>query len=230
MSAVEGTIVPFTERRAMRRVGCALEVTVRQRGRFAVAADTANLTAAGCRVDGAGPFERDSEMFVRLPGLESQSARVVWSRGAVTGVAFAHPLHPAVYARFLPADERLSLVADSGAAGASPLRAAKEPTGGGFGSMIRRQVGRRIDQRQEERFDDAVRTGPMRLTVGERDAEVRNVSASGLRVAARLDAAIGEAIDVAFDGFAPIPGRIVWRSDAEAGLSLPEDAIALEDA
>lgn len=229
---MDGTVVPFVERRAMRRVGCALEVTVRQRGRFAVAADTTDLTARGCRVDGAGPFERDSEMFVRLPGLESQSARVVWSRGEVTGVAFAHPLHPAVYARFLPAEARLALVSDSGEAvpAADPLRHDKTPSGGGFAAMIRRQAPRSADQRQEPRFGEALRSGPMRLTVAAREAEVRNVSASGVRVAGALDVAIGEHVEVAFDGYPSVPGRVVWRSAEEAGLSLPEDSIALEDA
>ena len=229
---MEGTVLPLVERRAMRRVGCALEVTVRQRGRFAVAADTTDLTARGCRVDGAGPFERDSEMWVRLPGLESQSARVVWSRGEVTGVAFARPLHPAVYARFLPAEARLALVSDSGEAAFAPdpVRRDKQPAGGAFADMIRRQEPRGADQRQEPRFDDALRSGPMRLTVAASEAEVRNVSASGIRVAASLDAAIGEEVAVAFDGYDPLPGRVIWRNAEEAGLSLPEDAIALEDA
>jgi hypothetical protein len=233
VSAVEGTVLPFVERRALRRVGCAMEVTVRQRGRFAVAADTIDLTTNGCRVDGAGPFERDGEMWVRLPGLESQSARVVWSRGEVTGLAFAHPLHPAVYARFLPAEARLSLVSEAAGGVAperSPVRVDKHPSGGGLAAMIRRQAVRQVEQRQEERFDEALRSGPMRLTVGAREAEVRTVSASGLRVAAALDSAIGEEVAVAFDGFEPMPGRVVWRSAEEAGLSLPENAVQLEDA
>ena len=142
-------IQPMVERRAVRRPGCALDVTVRQRGRFAVAAATADLTARGCRVAGAGPFARHSEMFVRLPGLESQTARVVWSEGAVTGLAFARPLHPAVYARFLPAETRLALVEDDGAEVATaagvlfgandPVRRDKHPLGGGFAGMIRRR-------------------------------------------------------------------------------------------
>ena len=143
-----GAVEPMVERRAVRRPGCAIEVTVRQRGRFAVAAATADLTARGCRVAGAGPFARHSEMWLRLPGLESQNARVVWSQGTMTGLAFAHPLHPAVYARFLPAEARLSLVEDAGAVSSAgvlfgandPVRHAKRPLGGGFAGMIRRRT------------------------------------------------------------------------------------------
>ena len=146
MTGVEA-LQPFVERRAVRRPACAIDVTVRQRGRFAVAAATADLTARGCRVAGAGPFARHSEMFVRLPGLESQTARVVWSEGVVTGLAFAHPLHSAVYARYLPAEARLSLVEDAGVASSAgvlfgandPVQRAKRPIGGGFAGMIRRR-------------------------------------------------------------------------------------------
>ena len=147
MSGVEA-LQPFVERRAVRRPACAIDVTVRQRGRFAVAAATADLTARGCRLAGAGPFARHSEMFIRLPGLDSQTARVVWSDGPVTGLAFAHPLHPAVCARYLPAHERLALVEDAvsspGTAagvlfGASdPVRRIKRPIGGGLAATIRR--------------------------------------------------------------------------------------------
>ena len=108
------------ERRIRRRAACALDVTVRQRGRFAVAGATGDLTTHGCRLSGAGPFLDGGELWVRLPGIESQAARVVWSQGQTTGVAFAQPLHPAVYARFLPAEERMTLVGEPTTVSAMP--------------------------------------------------------------------------------------------------------------
>ena len=244
----------FVERRAMRRAACALEVTARQRGRFAVAATTADLTPYGARLSGAGPFEPDSELWLRLPGLESLTVRVIWSAGPTTGVAFAQPLHTAVYARFLPADSRLTLVAvpsvptmtmpaeiarlprreqivrGFGAAQESPQHYIKKPIGGGIAGMIRRAAPRHAEHRCEERFADALRTGPMRLTVVTYPAQVRNVSASGLKVAADFEADVGTRVAVEFDGFDAMAARIVWRRADEIGLSLPPESLDLDEA
>ena len=243
----------FQERRSMRRAACALDVTVRQRGRFAVAAATADLTPYGARLSGAGPFEPDSEMWLRMPGIESQTVRVVWSDGATTGVAFIQPLHTAVFARFLPADSRMMLVDTTavpqimsaeiarlprreqivrgfGAMQEGPQRHTKKPIGGGLGSVIRRTVTRHAEHRAEERFADALRTGPMRLTVGEAPAQVCNVSASGLKIAAALDADVGTRVVVAFEGFDTMAARVVWRRGEEIGLSLPPESLELGEA
>ena len=243
----------FVERRTMRRAACALDVTVRQRGRFAVAAATADLTPYGARLSGAGPFEPDSEMWLRMPGIESQTVRVVWSDGATTGVAFTQPLHTAVFARFLPADGRLMLVDEAavpqiipaaiallprreqivrgfGAMQEGPQRHTKKPIGGGLAGVIRRTVTRHTEHRSEERFADTLRTGPMRLTVGEAPAQVRNVSASGLKIAAALDADVGTRVAVAFEGFDAMAARVVWRRGEEIGLSLPPQSLELDEA
>lgn len=247
----------FVERRSMRRAACALEVTARQRGRFAVAASTFDLTPYGARLSGAGPFEPDSELWLRLPGLESLTVRVIWSAGPTTGVAFAQPLHTAVYARFLPADGRLTLVTAPsvpttmpmtmpaeiarlprreqivrgfGAAQESPQRYTKKPIGGGIAGMIRRAAPRHAEHRREERFADALRTGPMRLTVGAYPAQVRNVSASGLKVVADFEADVGTRVAVEFDGFDAMAARIVWRRADEIGLSLPPESLDLDEA
>lgn len=244
----------FVERRTMRRAACAMDITVRQRGRFAVAGATADLTPYGARLAGAGPFEPDSEMWLRLPGLESQTVHVIWSHGATTGVAFDQPLHTAVFARFLPTESRLTLV-DSppvgpmtmpaeiarlprreqivrgfGAAQESPQRYTKTPLGGGLSGMIRRSTSRRSEHRCEERFADTLRTGPMRLTVGSYPAQVRDVSSSGLKIAATLEADVGARVAVEFEGFDAMAGRIVWRRADEIGLSLPPDSLDLDDA
>ena len=248
-----GVAARYVERRTMRRAACPLDVTVRQRGRFAVVAATADLTPYGARVSGAGPFEPDTEMWLRMPGIESQTVRIVWSEGPTTGIAFTQPLHTAVFARFLPADSRLMLVdapvvpmtmpADIallprreqivrgyGAMQEGPQRRLKKPTGGGMASTIRRAVTRNAEHRGEERFADQVRTGPMRLTVGSYPAQVRNVSASGLKVAATLEADVGTRVAVEFEGFDAMKARIVWRRADEMGLSLPPDSLELGDA
>ena len=243
----------FAERRTIRRAACALDVTVRQRGCFAVAAATADLTPYGARIAGAGPFEPDTEMWLRMPGIESQTVRVVWSEAGTTGFAFLQPLHTAVYARFLPADSRLMLVQEPavpmtmpteiarlprrdqivrgfGAMQEGPLHLVKKPIGGGLGTVIRRSVTRHAEHRSEARFADEVRTGPIRLTVGDAPAQVRNVSASGLKVAATLDADVGTRVAVSFEGFDTMKARVVWRRGEEIGLSLPPESLELDEA
>lgn len=251
--APPGADPSIAERRAMRRAACAMDITVRQRGRFAVAGATADLTPYGARLTGAGPFEPDSQMWLRLPGLDSQDVHVVWSQGATTGVVFEQPLHPAVFARFLPADSRLTLVdapavpltmpaeiarlprreqivRGYGAAQESPQRFTKKPVGGGIAGMIRRTTPIRAEHRSEQRFADALRTGPMRLTVSAYPAQVRDVSASGLKIAADFEAAVGTRVAVEFEGFEVMAGRIVWRRANEIGLSLPPDSLDLDEA
>jgi hypothetical protein len=248
--AQPGLLPHFVERRAMSRVACPLDVTVRQRGRFAVAAATADLTPCGARLSGAGPFEPDTEMWLRMPGIESQTVRVVWSEAGATGVAFTQPLHSAVFARFLPPDGRVMLVGNAavpqilpaeiallprreqilrgfGGRQEGPLSHVKKPIGGGLSGVIRRSVTRHADHRFEERFADTLRTGPMRLTVGEAPAQVRDVSASGLKVCATLNADIGAKVVVAFEGFDSMTARVVWRRAEEVGLSLPYDSLEL---
>lgn len=245
--------VSFVECRTMRRSACAFDIIVRERGRSAVACLTTDLTPYGARLSGVRRFEPDSEMWLRLPGLESQTVRVIWSQGGTIGVAFVQPLHSAVFARFLPADTRLTLVdapampltmpseiaalsrreqilRGFGGAQEGPQCSIKKPLGGGMSAMIRRSVTRRANHRGEQRFADEVRTGPMRLMVDNYPAKVRNVSASGLRIVADLDADVGTRVAVEFDGFDAMAGRIVWRRAEEIGVSLPPNSLALNDA
>ena len=207
-----GVAARYVERRTMRRAACPLDVTVRQRGRFAVVAATADLTPYGARVSGAGPFAPDTEMWLRMPGIESQTVRVVWSEAGTTGVVFTQPLHTAVFARFLPAEGRMTLVGKP----EGPQHRPETPVDSGLS-----------EHRCEERFADTLRSGPMRLTVGEAPAEVRDVSASGLKVSAALDADVGTKVAVAFDGFDAMTAMVVWRRADEVGLSLPPDSLEL---
>lgn len=243
----------FVERRAMRRAACPLDITVRQRGCFAVAATTADLTPYGARLSGAGPFKRDGELWLRLPGLESLTVRVIWSDGPTTGVAFDHPLHTAVFARFLPVDSRLTLVGAPaapmtlpaeiarlprrepivrgfGAVKNGPLSHTKKPIGGGISGMIRRTVTRHAEHRREERYADSLRGGPVRLTIATYPAQIRNVSASGLKIAATFEGEIGTRVAVKFAGFDAMAARIVWRRADEIGLSLPPESLDLDEA
>jgi len=185
--------------------------------------------------------------------LSSPGRRTHISQGATTGVEFENSLHPAVYARFLPADSRFVLVEEPepqpaipagilalprreqivrgyGVAEDGPLRRLKKPVGGGLAGMIFRNTTRRVEHRHEERFADALRTGPMQLTVAGRDAELRNVSASGIKVRTALEAGIGNRVEVRFAGFDTLAGQVVWRRAGETGIRLPDDSLELDEA
>jgi len=58
--------------------------------------DIANLSTHGCAVKAAEPQEVGTRCWIILPTLESWSARVSWSDGALFGLDFSRPLHRAV--------------------------------------------------------------------------------------------------------------------------------------
>ena len=82
-------------RRAARR-----EVTVgaglRQRGAHAVTIQIIDLSTDGFRAATHLDLFPGSDVWLKLPGLESLHAQVVWMRGHMLGCHFVRPLHPAV--------------------------------------------------------------------------------------------------------------------------------------
>lgn len=239
----------FTERRRHGRAPLGIMVAVRERSRSASNARLVDFTALGCQVDGVVVVQRDAQIFVKLPGLESQPARIVWLEGSRAGLEFEAQLHPAVAARFLPASgshaaRALSTPADAhdplltrreqimaGIAGSdlSPLQRRKKPTGLGMFGRIDRRVSRKVDHRAERRYSDAVPEGT-RLAVEGALAKVVNVSPSGLKVRAEIgDREIGDPLALEFEGFPPMTGQLVWLNGTEVGISLPPQSIELFD-
>ena len=82
-------------RRAARK-----EVTVgaglRQRGAHAVTIQIIDLSTDGFRAATHLDLFPGSDVWLKLPGLESLHAQVVWMRGHMLGCQFVRPLHPAV--------------------------------------------------------------------------------------------------------------------------------------
>jgi hypothetical protein len=67
-----------------------------------------DLSAGGCRIVTPEPLNPNDQLLVRIEGLESWPARVVWKGANAVGVTFQYPLHYAVvehYARLFPATE-----------------------------------------------------------------------------------------------------------------------------
>lgn len=241
----------ITEKRRALRAGLGVDAALRERGRTALPVKVSTFSAYGCQVDGYVPTSADGQAWLKLPGLESQLVTVVWSCGGSLGLSFDRPLHPSVAARYLPAagshaadyaarhpaanDSLLSRREQilTGIAGSdlSPLQRRKKPSGLGLSGKISRTYQRQANHRFETRHGENLHQGPREVLVDGNGGAVRNVSASGLRVAlpslAQLE--IGGAVTVEFTGFEPLAGRVVWLNNGEAGISLPPQAIELFD-
>lgn len=69
---------------------------LRQRGASGVTIQLLDLSTNGFRAATHLELESGIDVWLRLPGLESLHARVVWQRGHLLGGEFVRPLHPAV--------------------------------------------------------------------------------------------------------------------------------------
>ncbi len=242
----------FVERRRAPREAVQFAVAVRERGRSALVARLAELATLGCRIEGYLTVAPGTQVWVRLPGLESVAGQVVWSLDGTAGMLFERPLHPAVAARFCPAtapdapapaandgaaptldhsllSRREQIVAGIVATERSPLQRRKGKSGLSLAGFITRQFARQTDTRAEPRFTDAIANAPGALRIAGAEAKVRNVSASGLSVRGAPAGEIGDELEVEFEGFEAYPGRLVWRRDDQAGIALPPQTIELCD-
>lgn len=241
----------FTERRRQGRAPLAIEVFVRERSRSAMAVRLLDLNSFGAMVEGMILIQPDAQVWLRLPGLESLAARPVWTDGTRVGLEFEVALHPAVAARFLPAEgshaaavlnarpsqlaadpllsRREQIMAGIAATDHSPLQRKKQPSGLGMFGRISRTVARQADHRAERRYADAVPQGTA-LSIEGTPASVLNVSPSGMKIRAALgEKEIGEPVAVSFEGFEEMTGQLVWIRGAEAGIALPPQSIELFD-
>lgn len=242
----------FTEQRRTRRQGVQMDCTVRERSRSAVPAAINDFSASGVGIKSNGVPLAGNQIWVRLNGLESLSGRVAWSNGSTAGVEFERPLHAAVALRFEPGVKREALTHPpldqssenvveldpllsrreqimQGVSGSdlSPLKRRKQKTGAGILGSISRTIARKSDHRHELRFRDATTTGQMALKISAQTARVEDVSSSGLRVRTDLIADIGAELQIEFDGFEAIAGKLIWQGMGEIGISLPPESIDL---
>lgn len=239
----------FTERRRHGRAPIGIAMSVRERSRSAMQAQLVDFTALGCQVDGLVVIERQSQFYVKLPGLESQPARLIWTDGSRAGLEFEAQFHPAVAARFLPASgshaahavatageshdpllsRREQIMAGIAVSDHSPLQRKKQPTGLGMFGRIDRRVSRQVDHRAERRYSDAVPPSTQLAVEGEL-AKVVNVSPSGMKVRGNpIAREIGDPLRIEFEGFPEMTGQLVWMSGTYAGISLPPHSIELFD-
>lgn len=86
------------ELRRADRAGLTVGAGLRQRGAHAVTVQVLDLSTTGFRAATHLELIEGSDVWLKMPGLESLHARVVWTRGHLLGCEFIRPLHPAVMA------------------------------------------------------------------------------------------------------------------------------------
>lgn len=244
-----------SERRRTKRSDFVFVASVRERGRSSQSVKVVNFSGHGCAIDGAMMSAEGQQAWIRLPGLEPLSGRIVWCGALVAGIAFDMPMHPAVARRFIPAPAAEISVAGGAEIASvavldadplmsrreqimqgiivddlSPLKTRKKPTGRGILGSITRQTVRTVDHRRDMRFKDFTQKNPVAFLVDGQDAQVHDISSRGLRATVQLEAEIGSKVTVEVEGFEPINGRVVWQCDNDVGLCLPDDSFDLHAA
>jgi hypothetical protein len=84
------------DRRDCERVGVESAITVRPIGGFNHQVRLDDLSTDGCRVELVEEIELGEPLIARFPDLEPLVGAVRWKHGAVAGLEFSRPMHPAV--------------------------------------------------------------------------------------------------------------------------------------
>jgi hypothetical protein len=87
---------PGCDGRRAERKEVALGAGLRQRGAHAVTVQVLDLSTDGFRAATHLDLVPGSDVWLKLPGLESLHSRVAWMQGHMMGCQFVRPLHPAV--------------------------------------------------------------------------------------------------------------------------------------
>lgn len=85
-----------TERRWVERYSKQLPAGLRRSGDRGKPAALADISTDGCKLKEVLNLRAGELVWVRLPGLEGQQARVRWSHLDTAGILFDKPLHQAV--------------------------------------------------------------------------------------------------------------------------------------
>jgi hypothetical protein len=92
----ELSISAHDEARCAERKEVAMGAGLRQRGAHPITVQVMDLSVTGFRAGTHLTLEAGSDIWLKLPGLESLHARTIWQRGHLIGCEFVRPLHPAV--------------------------------------------------------------------------------------------------------------------------------------
>jgi hypothetical protein len=94
--AAELSTSPDDDGRRAARAEVVLGAGLRQRGAHAVTVQVLDLSITGFRAATHLELMNGTDIWLKLPGLESLHGRVIWMKGHLLGCEFVRPLHPAV--------------------------------------------------------------------------------------------------------------------------------------
>jgi hypothetical protein len=88
-------ILPLPEGRQAERRIVNLAARLRDPGASISDIEVLNLSTSGFMAHGEVTLEPGTFAWLKLPGLEAQNCKLVWSKDGKAGFEFANPLHPA---------------------------------------------------------------------------------------------------------------------------------------
>jgi hypothetical protein len=94
--SAELSILSDEDGRRAARAEVVLGAGLRQRGAHAVTVQVLDLSVTGFRAATHLELMAGTDIWLKLPGLESLHSRVIWMKGHLLGCEFVRPLHPAV--------------------------------------------------------------------------------------------------------------------------------------
>ena len=103
---IAAAFVADTGKRAQDRLKVDMRAEMRQPLRKGVPVFVTDLSAHGCRFETRERLAVDSNLWLKLPGLEALYSRVAWVAEWEAGCEFGQPLHPAVVERLVKAGAR----------------------------------------------------------------------------------------------------------------------------
>jgi PilZ domain len=92
--------------RRSERVSLDALVSLRRSGRLTFRVRVFDTSLHGCRVEFVERPQLDEQLWVKFDGLHALEAEVCWVDDFVAGVNFRHPIHPAVFDRFVASIRR----------------------------------------------------------------------------------------------------------------------------
>ena len=95
MANAQLAILPVQDGRSAERRIVNLAARLREPGATIVDAEVQNLSTDGFMAETSLQLEPGATVWLKLPGLEPQNSKVMWSEDGKAGFQFATPVHPA---------------------------------------------------------------------------------------------------------------------------------------
>jgi hypothetical protein len=119
VSKAQLAILPVADGRSAERRIVNLAARLREPGATIIDAEVLNLSTDGYMAETDLVLETGANVWLKLPGLEPQNSRVMWTEGGKAGFQFATPLHPATLDMVVESDRKPIIKGHFGPQGAA---------------------------------------------------------------------------------------------------------------